>query len=201
MDQRSGRGRVTRQHIIATATRLFADDGYEGTSIEAVLRECGISRGALYHHFASKEALFTEVLEVTEARVGEIITAAAQGAGNPLDALRAGCAAWLSLAHDPVVKQVVLIDAPSVVGWQAWREIDGRYALGLLKSGLRMAAMMGRVPSAKVDLYAHMLLAVLIELALLIARSENIAAAVESSMEAVEQLVSRIFGVEPQAPW
>jgi AcrR family transcriptional regulator len=202
MDRRIDRGAATRRGIVGIATRLFAEEGYEAISIERVLRTCAISRGALYHHFASKEALFTAVLEATEERVAETTAAAARGAANPLDALRAGCAAWLHLAAcDAEVRQIVLIDAPSVVGWQAWREIDGRHALGLLKAGLGMAAADRRQQPDKVDVYAHMLLAVLIEMALLIARSEDSEVAMRTAEEAVEQVVSRLVGVEPHAPW
>src|SRR5437763_5443643 len=108
------RGEATRSQLIAIATRMFAERGYEDTSIEAVLREAGISRGSLYHHFASKEALFDAVLEGVEIRVGEATRAAAEGATDLVAALRAGCLAWIRLAGDPVVQRILLIDAPSV---------------------------------------------------------------------------------------
>ena len=201
MDHRNSRGEATRESIIATGTRLFAAHGYEAASTELLLRECGISRGALYHHFPSKEALFTAVLEATEKTIASKIIAAASPAANPLDALRAGCGAWLSLVDDPVVKQIVLIDAPSVVGWQTWREIDDRYVLGLIKSALGRAATLGRVPANMVELYAHMLLAMLIELALLIARADAPADAAAEAAQALEQVLSRLAGVAPYAAW
>jgi AcrR family transcriptional regulator len=162
-----------------------------------VLRESGISRGALYHHFPKKEALFTAVLQAAEAMIAAKVTEAAAGATNPLEALRAGCAAWLALADDPAVKQIVLIDAPSVIGWQAWRQIDDDNALGLIKLAFASAAGLGRVPADMVEFYAHMLLATLIELALLIARGGNPAEAAK----ALEQVLSRLMGVEPNAAW
>ncbi len=167
------RGQTTRQQIIGVATRLFTEEGYEGTSIEQVLQTCGISRGALYHHFASKEALFTAVLETTEALVLETVGVAAQGTTDPLESLRLGSVAWLKLARDPTVRRVVLTDAPSVIGWKAWREMDDQYGLGLLKAALGMIASTGRIRQDMVDLYAHMLLASLTEVAMLIARSER----------------------------
>jgi AcrR family transcriptional regulator len=201
VDRRSDRGQATRQHVLETATRLFTDPGYENTSIEMVLRECGMSRGALYHHFSGKEALFTAVLEAVEARVTSTVREAGQNAANPLDALRAGCDAWLLLARDPTVRRIVLIDAPSVIGWQAWREMDDQNGLGLLKAGLGMAAAAGRVPAGLVDMYAHILLATLTEVAMLIARSDDAAATIEAGRGAVEQIISRLFGVEPNGAW
>src|SRR5271169_5466410 len=98
------------------ATQLFAAHGYDGTSIEAVLAESGVSRGSLYHHFAGKDALFWAVLEGVAARVGEQLEAVERDAPDPVAALRAGYLAWIRLAGDPVVQQTVLIDAPAVLG-------------------------------------------------------------------------------------
>src|SRR5215472_4995198 len=85
------RGQATREHLIEVATRLFADRGYEGTSIEAVQQGAGVSRGSLYHHFAGKDALFEAVLEAIETRVGSEVIAAAEGTPDPVSGLRAGC--------------------------------------------------------------------------------------------------------------
>ncbi|MGC4061767.1 MAG: TetR/AcrR family transcriptional regulator [Aquabacterium sp.] len=203
MTKRNDRGQMTRQHIIDVATDLFTQAGYEATSIEQVLQACGISKGALYHHFAGKVELFTAVLEATEQHVATRLSAASEGKTNPLDALRAGCAAWLSMARDPTVRQVVLLDAPSAVGWQAWREIDDRHGLGLLKMALMAAAAEGRFSADLVDIHAHMLLAVLIEMSLLIARAgdDDAQAAVRRGQVSVELVLSRVMGVEPNAAW
>src|SRR6516225_8046006 len=84
------RGEATRGQLIAVARRMFAERGYEDTSIEAVLQEAGVSRGSLYHHFASKEALFEAVAEDVETTVGTQTLTAAEGITEPLAALRAG---------------------------------------------------------------------------------------------------------------
>ena len=120
------RGEATRSQLIAIATRLFAERGYEDTSIESVLREAGVSRGSLYHHFPGKEALFEAVAEDVETSVGEQTLAAASGSDGPVAALRAGSLAWIRLAGDPVVRRILLIDAPSVLGWERWRAMEER---------------------------------------------------------------------------
>ena len=201
MDKRNDRGQATRDHLIEAATKLFSEQGYPGTSIELVLQQCDISRGALYHHFASKEALFTAVLEAVETDVTRKVIAAAQKAANPLDALRQGCIAWLALARDPTVRQIALIDAPSVIGWQEWREIDNNHALSLLKNVLGMIAAAGRIPPHMVDMYAHMLIAVMAEVSLVIASSGDAANSIKAGKEAVEMLLSRLAGVEPHGSW
>jgi AcrR family transcriptional regulator len=201
VDKRNDRGQATRAHILNVATKLFAADGYEATSIDVVLQASGVSRGALYHHFANKEAVFAAVLENVEASVAKHVAAAAAGATNPLDALRAGCAAWLELARDATVRQVVLVDAPSVIGWKTWRELDDGYALGLLKAALGAMAAAGRFRREMIDTYAHLLLAAMIEASLLVARASDAADAVAKGREALEGLLSRVAAVEPNQPW
>src|SRR4051812_13902809 len=71
VDRRAERGRATREQLVAVATELFAQRGFDGTSIEAVLERAGVSRGSLYHHFENKEALFEAALDTVEARIGE----------------------------------------------------------------------------------------------------------------------------------
>ena len=201
MDQRAYRGQTTREKIVDTSLRLFADEGYAEVSIETILRQCGISRGALYHHYASKEAIFVAVLEAAELRVVEAAHCAAGQAKNPLDALRAGCAAWLDMAsNDAVVRRIVLTDAPAVVGWERWREIDTHYGLGMLKAGFAALAEAGRLPANRVELSAHALLAVLTEIALLLARSTK-KDDILAGQEIVEQVLSRFAGVEPYGCW
>jgi len=176
-----------------SGTRLFTEHGYEATSIEMVLHDTGVSRGALYHHFDGKASLFTAVLEATEARVAAVVGAAAATATGPLDALRTGCDAWLQLAaNDAAIRRIVLIDAPTVVGWSAWRAIDDRYALGLLRAGLAAAAAAGRIAPEAVDVYAHLLLATLIESALLIARSDDPAATIALAQTAVGTILGAL---------
>src|SRR5258708_6308353 len=139
------RGQATRGQLISIARRLFAERGYEDTSIEAVLREAGVSRGSLYHHFPGKEALFEAVAEDVETSVGEQTLAAARGASGPVDALRAGSLAWIRLAGDPVVRRILLIDAPSVLGWERWRAMEEHHALGRVPAGAPALAQEGQV--------------------------------------------------------
>jgi AcrR family transcriptional regulator len=185
-------GQATRQQIVVVATDLFARHGYEGTSIEAVLAASEVSRGALYHHFASKEALFEAVLERVEQGIAKRIVAAASVGPDAVGRLRAGCLAWLRIAEDPTAQQIALIDAPSVVGWQKWREIDGRYAFGLLKGALAAVAAEGRIRPELVEVLAHMLLAALLELALVIARADKPRAALKTGEAAVDELLQRL---------
>jgi AcrR family transcriptional regulator len=188
------RGQATRGQFIDIATRLFAEHGYDGTSIDAVLKESGASRGSLYHHFASKEALFEAVLDRVEAEIGGKVIVAGAGIADPVEELRAGCLAWMRQAGDPVVQRIVLVDAPSVLGWVRWREIEEAGGLGLLQAALQAVSEAGRLDPELVDLFAHMMLAALNEVALLIARTEDPAEAQRMGETAVDELLGRLLG-------
>lgn len=192
MDRRIERGRATRQQLVEAATELFAERGYEGTSIEAVLERVGMSRGSLYHHFPGKEALFEAVVESVHAKVGEATLAAVAkiGDGDAHAVLKAGELAWIRLAGDPVVRRILLIDAPTVLGWRRWREIEEQYGLGMLKAVLQQS---DSVPAGLVEPFAHILLATGNEMALVIALADDIPAAQASAEAAVDEFLTRLL--------
>lgn len=193
MNKKIERGQATRSHILDVATRLFAEHGYDGTSIDTVLKELGISRGSLYHHFSGKRALFEAVLLKVEADIGAATVEASAGLTDPAEALRAGSLAWIRLAGDPVVKRIVLVDAPAVLGWERWREIEEEGGLGLLRFALQAIADEGRLPEDQVELFAHMMLAALNEVALLIARATDPTEAQRLGETAVDELLRRLL--------
>jgi len=192
MNKNVERGQATRAHLVDVATQLFASHGYDGTSIEAVLAEAGVSRGSLYHHFAGKDALFWAVLEGVAARVGEQLTALERDAPDPVAALRVGYLGWVRLASDPVVQQTVLIDAPAVLGWQRWREIDEQN-LGWIKAALTYAADAGRIDRRHVDVFAHIVLAAANEVALKVARANDPAAMLPDAESAFAEFLDRLL--------
>jgi AcrR family transcriptional regulator len=188
------RGQATRQLLVVTATKLFGEHGYEGTSIEAVLRESGLSRGALYHHFDSKEALFEAVFEAIEVELANAAVAATRGVADLAEILRIGANSFLEAAQAGRIRQIVLVDAPAALGWQKWREIEARHGLGLIKATLEAAAVRGQMPRDLIEVHAHMLLAALIEVALMVARAEDPKAAASSGRAALGQLIDRLLG-------
>jgi len=193
VNQRVEQGQATRAALIDVATELFATNGYEATAIPAVLDAAGVSRGALYHHFESKEALFEAVLQSVEAEATLKVTRAARGATDPLDGLRRGCAAYLAMCRDPVVRRISLIDAPAVVGWERWGEIDEQYSFGLIKAAIAAIAADGRVKPELIDVMAHMVLAALLEVALLVARADEGRLAIRRGQAAVDELLTALF--------
>jgi AcrR family transcriptional regulator len=194
MDNRVEKGKATREALVGVARELFGEHGYDGTSIGAVLSAAGVARGALYHHFATKEELFDAVLDREVARVAAVAAQAALAASDPLERLRAGCATWLRVALDPAVQRIVLIDPPRVVGWKRWRELDDVHTLGGLRASIAALAEQGRVAEAEVDTLAHMLLAAVAEAALLIAQADDPEAALTSALATVDTLLTRVLG-------
>ena len=191
--KRAAQGRATRGQLIEVATRLFAEHGYEGTSIEAVLSAAGVSRGALYHHFAGKEALFEAVVSAVSDQVTMELTEAVRGCVDPLDAMRTAAIAWIGLAADPVIQRVVLVDAPSVLGWDRWRAMDDGRTLGAMRAMLQAISDSGRLPAELVGPFSHMILAALDEIVLVIARAPDSAAAVAQGRMAVQALLDRLL--------
>jgi AcrR family transcriptional regulator len=195
MNKNIERGQATRAHLIEVAARLFAARGYDATSIEAVLAESGVSRGSLYHHFPGKDALFLAVMEDVGNRVSLPVAAEMQAAPNPIAAMRIGSLAWIRLAADPVTRQIMLIDAPAVLGWQRWRELDEQGPLGVIRAFLTAAAEEGRIEAQHVDVFARIVLAALNEVALMIARADDRPEALASAEGAVVDFLDRLLGV------
>jgi AcrR family transcriptional regulator len=203
VDRRIDRGQATRERLIAVATELFATRGYEGTSTEAVLEQAGVSRGSLYHHFGSKERLFEAVVERVHAQVGEatLEATAAVGDADARTLLRTGYLAWVRLAGEPVVRRILLIDAPTVLGWRRWRQMEEQYGLGMLKEVLQGAVHEGRLVQELVEPFSHMLLATGNELALMIALADDVPAAQASAEAAFDEFVTRLLPpVTEEAP-
>jgi AcrR family transcriptional regulator len=191
--KRAAQGRATRDQLIEVATRLFAEHGYEGTSIEAVLSAAGVSRGALYHHFAGKEALFEAVVSAVSEQVTVELTEAVRGCADPLDAMRTAAITWIDLAADPVIQRVVLVDAPSVLGWDRWRAMDDGRTLGAMRAMLQAISDSDRLPAELVGPFSHMILAALDEIVMVIARAPDSTAAVAEGRMAVKALLDRLL--------
>src|SRR5215467_12530022 len=133
------RSEATRRQLVRSARALFGARGYAGVGTEEIVRAAGVTRGALYHQFCDKADLFAAVAEEVEAEISERVAAGASAATGPVEALRAGARLFLDACADPEVERIILLDAPAVLGWEAWRDLAGRYGLGLVRLGLQAA--------------------------------------------------------------
>lgn len=137
------RSQRSREALLVAAGRLFAEQGYAETSTEAVLAEAGLTRGALYHHFRDKRDLFEAVCRVLHEEGAAAIRAAADATADPVDGLIAGCLAFIDHVIDPRARRILLIEAPSVLGWERWNDLDRAHGFGLLLEGVHEAVAAG----------------------------------------------------------
>ena len=141
---------ATRAALLDEATTLFAERGYAGTSLEDVASASRVTRGAVYHHFASKQALFEAVLDLQEERATTEIVAAA-GAANPWDAAMLALDAYLTHCCDPVYGRLVWLEGPAALGWHRWRECEKKYSYGLVEQFIRDLVEAGYVDGRAFD--------------------------------------------------
>jgi AcrR family transcriptional regulator len=165
---------TTRAALLATARRMFAADGYAGTATEALVAEAGVTRGALYYHYADKRALFEAVFEDIERELVEMLASKlAATAGDPVALLRGGVGAFLDACLDPAIQRIALLEAPAVLGWERYREIEQAYGLGLTRGALQVAMDAGVLRPQPVEPLAHVLFGGLVEAALYMAAAPN----------------------------
>jgi AcrR family transcriptional regulator len=169
------RSEGTRAALIAAARPLFAERGYAEVGTEEIVRAAGVTRGALYHHFDGKRELFAAVYERIEMELAERIAAGAlaANAASPMEAMRAGAEMFLAASTEPEAQQIVLLDGPSVLGWDRWREIAAQYGLGLIEASLQAAMDADAIAHQPVRPLAHVLMGALDEAAMLVARAED----------------------------
>lgn len=165
----------TREALIAAARRLFAAHGYDGTGTEQIVAEARVTRGALYHHFRDKADLFRAAMAEAAAEVALRLTdeQLAAEAASPLDDIREGVSAFLDVCVGGDFQRIVLVDGPRVLGGQAWDELVDRYGRGLLEEWLNRAAQAGDIDPVPAGPLARLLIAMLTEAGLAIARSAD----------------------------
>ena len=187
------RSEATRTALLAAARRLFTEQGYAGTGRDEIAAAAGVTRGALYHHFPSKEAVFRAVVEQLEEELTNDVAAKGMKGKDPAEQLRLGCLAFLDGCLDPSVRRIVLLEAPAVLGWDQWREIDERYGLALLQHSVEAAMAADLIEQGPVGPLSHMLLGALNEAALLVATAKRPKAARAEVGRTVEQVLDRLL--------
>jgi AcrR family transcriptional regulator len=170
---------ATRARLLRVARDLFTRRGYAGVGTEEIVRRARVTRGALYHHFRDKKDLFRAVHEQVERELVESLGERIAGIEDARELLATGIRSFLDACTDPALAQISLIDAPSVLGWAEWREVDARYGMGLVQLGLEAAMDQGVIPRQNPEPLAHLMLAALGEAALLIANADDPQAARE----------------------
>jgi AcrR family transcriptional regulator len=187
--RRAEQSRGTRSLLVMVARELFAERGYAATSTEEIVRQAGVTRGALYHHFRDKRDLFRAAFEEVEQEVAEKVAVAALQENDPWLQQVAAVDVFLDSCLDPAVQQIVLVDAPSVLGLATWREIEAVYGLGLVRAGLQSVMDAGLIENQPIEPLAHLIFGALTEAGLMIARSDDVEATRAEVGASVERLL------------
>ncbi|QUR69509.1 TetR/AcrR family transcriptional regulator [Mycobacterium spongiae] len=169
------RSAATREALILAARKLWGQRGYAEVGTPEIAKDAGVTRGAMYHQFADKAALFRDVVEAVEqdvmARLATLVAAA--GATTPAEAIRAAVDAWLEVSGEPEVRQLILLDAPAVIGWAGFRDVAQRYSLGMTEQLITEAIRAGQLADQPVRPLAHVLIGALDEAAMFIATADD----------------------------
>jgi AcrR family transcriptional regulator len=182
----------TRAALLKAAKTVFSEQGYEAASTEEIVRRAKVTRGALYHHFEDKRALFdavaSEVARDIAARIDKVTPM-----DEPLQALIVGTGAFLDACLDPAVRRIYLIDAPAVLGWHRWREIDAPHGVRSLREGVTAMLAQRSDDALTVEPTTFLLAGAFNEAALWIAEAKDEKAARRAMDRALAALIERLF--------
>jgi AcrR family transcriptional regulator len=178
--------------IIAVARRLFATKGFASTSIDEIVRDAGVTKGALYHHFKSKEDVFAAVLHREQETLTERVRKAAMKESSAFGMLKAGCDAFLEASLDPYIQQICMIDAPAVVGATRLLEIAPTHSVGMIALALEHAMQQGELRERPAMPLAQIIFGALCQGAMVAARSEDPASTIQAIREEIQIILAGI---------
>jgi AcrR family transcriptional regulator len=192
MPTQAERTEATRGRLVDAARKLFAEHGFVATSTEEILEAASVSRGAMYHHFSSKTELFQAAFEAVEDDLTTQVLSAALHETEPVRQLARGFDAFLDQCRRTEVQRIVMLEGPTVLGWDTWHELDERYAFGSLKAVLSGMAEVGRLAPESVDPWAHLLLGAIMQAGMVVARADDPEAAKRAMTTAFERMIATL---------
>ncbi len=189
---------ATRATLLREARTIFAASGYEAAATEEIVKRAKVTRGALYHHFKDKRALFEAVVEEVARGIAGTIDDMTVPLTDPLAALIEGTQAFLNACLDPAVRRIYLIDAPAVLGWHRWREIDAPHGVRSLREGV--AAVLAARPDSglAIEPVTFLLSGAFNEAALWIAEAKDEKAARKEMNRVLAEFIARLFAPPPR---
>ncbi len=196
------RSAATRHALIEAARRLWGERGYAEVSTPEIAEAAGVTRGAMYHQYADKAALFRAVIEAMDQEVIERLQASVAAAQpkTPIDTMRAMADAWLDIAAEPEVRQLMLLDAPSVIGWAEYREMSQRNSVEAAEELLRAAIQAGQLRPQPLRPLALVLFGALDEAAMYLADAENPVQARDESRAVIRDLIDGLLTQTARQP-
>ena len=139
----------TRSALVGSAIELFTKGGYAGTSLDEVARRARVTKGALYHHFTGKQALFEAAFAKVESRVFGRLEEIMRGPEPPWERALRGVREFISHCLDPAYQRIAVHEAPVVMGWERWRDAEDRASFGLIRAGVEDLIAAGEVEPAR----------------------------------------------------
>ncbi|OQM76931.1 TetR/AcrR family transcriptional regulator [Manganibacter manganicus] len=195
IERRTNRQRTeaTRAALLSAARTLFIEKSYAETATPEIVAAAGVTRGALYHHFTDKQALFQAVVEQEAAEVAAGIERATPTERDARQALLDGGRAFLDAMASPGRTRLLLLDGPAVLGRATMDKIDARHGARTLREGLEMAMQEGAMKPASLDVLTALLSAAFDRAAL----SVESGAAREDFMKTLGMLIDGLFKQQP----
>ncbi|WP_028610141.1 TetR/AcrR family transcriptional regulator [Paenibacillus harenae] len=178
--------------LIEVARKHFTEHGYAESSMEDIVAEANLTRGALYHHFGSKKGLFQAVLESVQSEIGVRVEADAMQSDDAWEQLIRGCRSFVAAAVEPRNKRILLIDGPAVLGWEAWRRMDEENSMRHLREQLGLLQQQGSLKPVPLDAMTHFLSGALNESALWIAQSPDEGGSLEDTITVITLVLKGI---------
>jgi AcrR family transcriptional regulator len=183
---------ATTKRLLEIARQQFTKNGYAQTATEAIVEEAGVTRGALYHHFGSKDGLFKAVVEAVQQDVALRIEKAVSKYNDPWEQLLVGCKTFLTASMDADIQQIMLLDAPAVLGFETWREIDSQNSMRLLRESIEELVDKKVIQTPSAEAFTHLLSGAMNEAALWVARSANPKQTLIEATKTLEHLLNSI---------
>lgn len=184
---------ATRAALLKEARAIFASTGYEAAATEEIVKRAKVTRGALYHHFRDKRDLFEAVVEEVARGIATTIDDMTVPVSDPLEMLIEGMRAFLDACLDPAVRRIYLIDAPAVLGWHRWREIDAPHGVRSLREGIAAVLAVQPDPALAIEPLTFLLSGASNEAALWVAEAKDEKTARRTMDRALSELIERLF--------
>lgn len=151
----------TRTALLEAGTSLFAERGFAHTTLQDVAEASQVTRGAVYHHFTNKQALFEAVLESLERGMTDRLSSAAADVGDPWRSAIVALDGFLEQCCDPAYSRIVWREGMVALGWDRWRELEEEFAYGLTERLVRELVDSGYIAPLPIEPTAQLIFAML----------------------------------------
>lgn len=185
----------TRNALVESAVELFTQHGYTGTSLDEIARNARVTKGALYHHFSGKQAVFEAAFEAVDTQVVQRMSEAVSAPGGPWETMRTGLRTFLEVCLEPSYQRIVVQEGPAVMGWQRWREAEERFTYGIVRSVIGGLVEAGEIAPMPVEALSRVVFGALSAGATTIAGSDQ---PLETSREVGECMERVVVGLREQ---